>query len=50
MKWNISFDAAADFRINEGEEEFSGIIKFEDSGIFQGAFLILICRTGRYYW
>ena len=35
LKWNISFDVAADFTITEGEEEFSGSIKFQDSGIFQ---------------
>ncbi|WP_295178961.1 hypothetical protein [uncultured Christiangramia sp.] len=35
LKWNISFDVAADFNINEGEEEFSETIEFEDSGIFQ---------------
>jgi len=35
MKWNISFDVAANFTINEGEEEFSGTIEFQDSGIFQ---------------
>lgn len=35
MEWNISFDVAADFTINEGEEEFSGSINFQNSGIFQ---------------
>jgi len=35
LKWNISFDVAAGFTINEGEEEFAESINFEDSGIFQ---------------
>jgi hypothetical protein len=35
LKWNISFEVAADYTINEGEEEFSGSIKFQNSGIFQ---------------
>ncbi len=35
LKWNISFDVAADFTINGGEEEFSESIEFKDSGIFQ---------------